>query len=146
MTKTERELLLLDLSARFQYGVTCHYVPMKEDDFDKECDFKIRCIDTDGNIVPNRLSFRACYNVENVKPYLRPLDDMTEEEDKEFALLQTAAGNSSSFLYPVNANAMVNWLYSNGFDINFLIDKGLAIEKRLNNEENKEDDKYAGND
>ena len=78
--------------------------------------------------------------------YETETDDMTEEEDKEFALLQTAAGNSSSFLYPVNANAMVNWLYSNGFDINFLIDKGLAIEKRLNNEENKEDDKYAGND
>ena len=62
-------------------------------------------------------------------PYLRPMSSMTEEEKKEFALLQ-ADFYSNGFLYPKQFAAinMVNWLNAHHFDYRGLIEKGHALE------------------
>lgn len=60
------------------------------------------------------------------KPYLRSLEDMTEDEDKEFALLQIETSNFG-FLYVANVVNVINWLNVHHFDYNNLIEKGLAI-------------------
>ena len=67
------------------------------------------------------------YPLRLVRPYLRPWSSMTEEESKEFALLQTDF-YVSGFLYPSAAINMVNWINAHHFDpLSGLIEKGLAI-------------------
>lgn len=68
-----------------------------------------------------------CPLVEEVKPYLRSMSSMTEEEDKEFAMLQTDF-YVDGWLYPIAAVNMVNWLNAHHFDYRGLIEKGLALE------------------
>lgn len=118
MTQEDRKLLLKDLSARLPYKV------------------KIQCINSDNETVIEELftigieedSF-DCNLIEyvSVKPYLFPLSSMNEEQDKEFALLQTSAGKEG-FLYAWNCANMMKWLIENHFDYNGLIEKGLAID------------------
>lgn len=60
------------------------------------------------------------------KPYLRSLEDMTEDEDKEFALWQVDAANSG-YLFPANAGNCIDWLNKHHIDYRGLIEKGLAI-------------------
>lgn len=58
---------------------------------------------------------------EEVKPYLRPLISMTKEEYIDF--------NKFSFIEPLNWLPMsYNWMMEHHFDVNGLIDKGLALE------------------
>jgi hypothetical protein len=60
-----------------------------------------------------------------LKPILRPLSDMTEEEKKEFDLIEH---NGSS--YPTVAYALApcfKWLLEKHFDLFGLIEAGLAI-------------------
>ena len=61
-----------------------------------------------------------------ILPYLRSMESMTEEESKEFALLQTDF-YIDGFLYPIAAINMVNWLNEHHFDYHGLIEKGLAL-------------------
>lgn len=52
---------------------------------------------------------------------------MTEEQDKEFALLQTDV-HTSGLLFASDCNNMISWLNKNHFDYRDLIEKGLAID------------------
>ena len=65
--------------------------------------------------------------VEYIRPYLRRMSSMTDEEDKEFALLQTDF-YVDGFLYPIASINMIKWLNEHHFDYKGLIDKGLALE------------------
>jgi len=83
---------------------------------------KLKSIELDDkNILNNRYPIEICY------PYLRPMSSMTEEESKEFALLQTDF-YVDGFLYPIAAINMINWLNSHYFDYCGLIERGLALE------------------
>ena len=53
------------------------------------------------------------------------MSSMTEEQEKEYALLQTSAGKEG-FLYVWNCATMMKWILENHFDYNGLIQKGLA--------------------
>ena len=59
---------------------------------------------------------------EFIKPYLRPMDDMTEEERKEYKHLVAFSGS------PDGATNFTDWLNANHFDYRGLIEKGLAID------------------
>ena len=61
------------------------------------------------------------------KPYLFPLSSMTEEQDREFSLLQVNT-HKDSFLYVCDCVNMITWLNKNHFDYRGLIEKGLAID------------------
>ena len=105
MTQENKELLLQDLCARLPYKVMIQSVG------ENKCLGLMDLVDID--LLP--------------KPYLRPMSSMTEEESKEFAMLQTDF-YIDGWLYPIAAVNMVNWLIVHHFDYHNLIEKGLAIE------------------
>ena len=99
MKQEEKELLLKELSARLPHGVICHWRIGSEltlnlteynglltcinkvniegsNEFYWDCYFD--CNDSNGNSFQNE-----DVQIEIVKPYLRPLSSMTEEEQKE---------------------------------------------------------------
>lgn len=105
MTQKERKLLLVDLCARLPHGVICQI----EDDLiindSQFFDYKLTCRHLD--LLQNNLHFY-------IKPYLRPLSSMTDNEDKLLHFLTSIEG--------------VDWLNAKHFDYRGLISKGLALE------------------
>ena len=123
MTQEDKDLLLKDLCARLPYGVKVL------DNFYKDLGVsKIINIGDYGSIlVDNEMDDIQYYPIiDDIKPYLRPMSSMTEEESKEFAMLQTDF-YSDGWLYPIAAVNMVNWLNAHHFDYRGLIEKDLAI-------------------
>lgn len=115
MTTEEKKLLLTDLCARLPYNlrIRTYY---KDDVY--------------GDIILHKISdtrVNDLYEIENCKPYLRPMDSMTEEEKKEYYKMLVES-QDCSFENSESATTMVNdWLLSKGFDVRGLIPKGLAI-------------------
>lgn len=123
MTQEEKELLLRDLCARLPYGITIYRIT-------DNSTHHIQYSDITENI--DQFSHFLDYSgIDNIKPYLRPMSSMTEEESKEFALLQTDF-YVDVFLYPIAAINMLNWLNEHHFDHRGLIEKGLALEAPKN--------------
>ena len=122
MTQEDRYLLIKDLSARLPYRVLVHYCNKKH------------TLYTNDFVLDERLliEFRCSDCCVELKPYLRPLSSMTEEEKKEYCDLQDRFLCSSQ--YPVTeAYALFDWLNKNHFDFRGLIPKGLAIEVTKDN-------------
>lgn len=111
MTKENKELLYVDLSARLPYSVMIEVV--------EDNDFK-------------HVEVLDCYYLDRVnnkfysiKPYLFPLSSMTEREEKEYKLIYASLmldmGNEAAVI-------LVDWLNIHHFDYRGLIPKGLAID------------------
>lgn len=117
MTKEQKDLLLKDLCGRLLYGVKVQKYSYEG----------VETIETLGEIDSDGyMSTLECETLVPIsKPYLFPLSSMTEEQYKEYALLQTSAGNEG-FFYAWNCANMIKWLIENHFDYNGLIPKGLA--------------------
>jgi hypothetical protein len=118
MTEEYKDLLLKDICSRLPYGVKgvlCDDCTCTLDRIWTKKGYESVIIAGD------------YYDIEDFKPYLFPLSSMNEEQDKEFALLQTSAGKEG-FLYAWNCANMMKWLIENHFDYNGLIEKGLAID------------------
>lgn len=115
MTQEDKELLLKDLSARLTYKVkVCLY--------EKET-----CILTgiDGNEVYLNVDSDS-FRIGSIKPYLRPMSSITEDEAKEFNELSKKLFEHRE---PEKIWAdVVDWLNKHHFDYRGLIEKGLAIE------------------
>lgn len=118
MTQKDKELLLKDLYARLPYGIK-----FKADN--EEYIREIHYI-KDENVYIREYR-NLPYWIDTIKPYLRPMSSMTEEESKDFAMLQTDF-YSDGWLYPIAAVNMVDWLNAHHFDYRGLIEKGLALE------------------
>lgn len=87
--------------------------------------------------------------LENIKPYLRPIESMTEEERHEiqeilgkgieihddFIKIVDSDINTLSYL---EIQALFNWLNSHHLDYNRLIPKGLALEAKEGMYKNEE--------
>lgn len=115
MTQEERELLLKDLCARLPYGVKV------------QCDKYPHPVTIlyAGNI--NEVKFAETGGIEHInsiKPYLRPMSSMTDEEEILFRCeLPTKAKTDAQLV------AMRMELFLKGhLDYNHLIEKGLALE------------------
>ena len=120
MTLEGKELLLKDLCGRLPYGtkVKCH--------FDNEPS-TLLSINWNKEIVVIGFMMVDTYvtskqRLVNIKPYLRPMSSMTEEEKVKLSLSQIYA-----FTH-YNEIAKMDWLNAHHFDYRGLIDKGLAIE------------------
>lgn len=117
MEQTKKKLLLKDLCARLTYGVQieiegCRGGVLKGIDGDT--------ISTDRGInYPLRL----------VKPYLRPMSSMTEEEKENYFNLRTKAWDVhiNDYWYYDNFESY-DYLNSIHVDYRGLIEKGLALE------------------
>jgi len=108
MAQENKELLLKDLSSRLPYQPLCKKVDT-EDDF-CECDAPLGYSLRD--LVDNKII---------IKPYLRPMASMTEEEKIDYQ----AFFNYDGVEYP---DEYIDWLNERHFDYRGLIEKGLANE------------------
>ena len=128
MTQKDKELLLKDLCAR---------LPCFENWV--QYDGKDYLVTGYGHgrvsLLPSMVSSTAgpCPMVEEVKPYLRPISSMTEEEAFEFG---DTILNAEPEDLAVNK---IDWLNEHHFDYRGLIEKGLAIEVTKDNNPYKYD-------
>ena len=136
MTQEDKQLLLKDLCARLPYKVICQ-VEFKEDGKYNSKDMLLSGIFTDEAYFTTKGG--SMYSNE-YKPYLFPLSSMTSEqlfevqeimekneieiEDSFFNIIDYSR-NTITYLEIL---AVLEWFYKNHFDINGLIEKGLAID------------------
>ena len=144
MKKEDKELLLQDLSMRLPYGVKC-----------QAHNGTLICVNANNGIavVQTDRGVRQVL-IENLKPYLRPLSSMTDEEKKD--LLNYVVSKDSKYFevcsdgsitdmspdeqdfrtfelkwinfHPKTTSRYIGWLLKNHFDFCDLIPKGLALE------------------
>ena len=130
MTQEEKQLLLVDLSARVPYGVFCVGTTYELDD-DGERYISVKVKDTLTEIHNYkletafvRLGLISSCKLETVKPYLRSQLSMTEKEKEEYC--------NTKYIF------LSDWLNVHHFDYRGLIEKGLAIEVTEDNNPYKE--------
>lgn len=126
MTQEEKELLAKDLFSRALSGVKVDYrgrvytlgynLYLKEGDTAFES-YPMQCF---------------LDKVDSIKPYLRPMSSMTEEEKKSYHIIKDRLceacihGTIKDIAYWTNSLDL--WFYKYHFDNANLIEKGLAIE------------------
>lgn len=145
MTKEDKQLLLADLSARLPYYPKCKMID------------KLRVIDNKPSpsytecLFPRHLEIFYFHNNFTIKPYLRPMSSMTEEEAKEIAILHdikdilsvkvtsdyidvivddgVCSTERRTIWYDeiVSSIKCFDWFNANHFDYRDLIPKGLAL-------------------
>ena len=125
MKQEDKNLLLKDLCARLPYGVKCHFKYGSA-----EGDITLDCIDN--NVARFDYGwygkFHVSIDTDYIKPYLRPMSSMTEEEEIEydatFATIKISDGHYDS----VMTYKSIDFLNAYHFDYRGLIPIGLAIE------------------
>lgn len=123
MTQENKELLLKDLCTRLPYGVKVQYMNNI---------FVIDYVSPMYGEVKLDTSDNWTVGVSEVKPYLRSMSSMTEEELKEFRACHCVYDLHPDF-QPMMCNIaneqnMFDWLKVHYFDYRGLIEKGLAID------------------
>lgn len=85
-----------------------------------------------GKVVVYYFDFDECGELENCKPYLRPMSSMTEEEKVQLSQYACIGEDmNGEFIDEVQRKdcaAYIDWLNKNHFDYRGLIEKGLALE------------------
>ena len=118
MTQEEKQLLLKDLSARLPYGVIVQFEGWNPE--------KLSEVNLSTNVYNGMggLPF----------PYLRPMSSMTEEERNEVIKLGVCYDCAfHNDIYDIGISMeesffAISWFLERHFDINHLIEKGLALE------------------
>jgi len=132
MTQEEQSLLLKDLSARLSDGIICQV----DDGAAGLNDGKLVEIDISKGLVRFDADYYWDAYIDDVKPYLRPMSSMTEEE--EYAYHRYKNINNLEIFNQEHheiikacvlgfSNA-IDFLNANHFDYRGMIPKGLAIE------------------
>lgn len=110
MTQEDKNLLHIDLAARVPYSLVINVNGLG--------DVYIASVNWWEEVgVKNYTT--ATYDIADVKPYLRPMEDMTEEEEDEYELVCRKS-----------ITTQIDWLNKNMFDYRGLIPKGLALEAK----------------
>lgn len=133
MNQEDKELLLKDLCARLPYRVFCVGTTYELDD-DGERYIPVKVKDTLSEIhnynletAYVRLGLISPCKLETVKPYLRPMSSMTEEEEKEYMNIDNRSYSCPMAYAHISASDRMDWLNAHHFDYHGLIEKGLAI-------------------
>lgn len=147
MTQEDKELLLKDLCTRSPYGVKIHINShIEEQNHMRLFDVNLEA-ETIG-VRNEKWVFRAIPIIDDedetkvIKPYLRPMESMTDEERKIyksfFSIGEYSCGGSlygKEYEYIdsdsddiVQCISLIDWLNAHHFDYRGLIEKGLAIE------------------
>lgn len=142
MTKEEKILLIQDLCSRLPYGVHVKHIPTG-------LEGKLDSIDlvqyyNNTNFVQDlhgavRFFGEDFSNIEDFRPMLRPLSDMTDEEWKERSAEWQEADEliekntekdnlTAKEILPIVESKDLSYLYAHHIDVNGLIPKNLAIQ------------------
>lgn len=141
MTQEEKDLVIKDLCARLPYGVIIQVNDGLRGIYDRRLvQVFLDRVSCSVNVC-NPL--KECICIDSVKPYLRPLSSMTEEEREEYIgyagyeIEESVNGRHYEYYLKdfcgtpdnpsVNADS-VDWLNREMFDYRELIPKGLALE------------------
>jgi hypothetical protein len=141
MTQEDKQLVFQDLCGRLPYGVFCNmgldYPLLLQSLFVDKLDGILLDFYEDGKDYQVYLS--------EVKPYLRPMSSMTEEEREELKELTAAdivtntgfgyknlRGMCFGMMY-LDCQEIIDWLNKKMFDFRGLIPKGLAISTEMFN-------------
>lgn len=117
MTPEEKELLFKDLCARLPYHVR---VKVWLEDGDTE-EGPLDLQHNYGDVLLDAFYYNK---ITKIKPYLRPMSSMTEDEKKEWVSLRTDVEK----YYHIGHDAVVDFYNEHHFDYRGLIPIGLAIE------------------
>ena len=126
MKAEEKQLLLKDLCARLSY----HNLWVQYDNKDW---LAIGYGHGRIELLTNPLSSATgpCPLIEEIKPYLRPISSMTEEENEEWIKVSDMKFDmEDGFVYVYDAHLSFDWLNEHHFDYRGLIEKGLALEAK----------------
>ena len=131
MTEQDKQLLLKDLCARLPYN-TIVRIYTEGTSYSKFHDEELENIDCD---------YVNGWTISIVKPYLRPMSSMTEEEREEWADLfnleldklneiddENKAEELAPYYFGKSHQVSIDWLNTHHFDYRGLIPMGLAIE------------------
>lgn len=129
MTQEDKELLFQDISGRLTYGVKAYVKNWSK--LDRKYYEGVYTIES---IHPSLNNILACsdkfcvevlvgYDDYEIKPYLIPMDMMTEEQKEEFDRLYTY---DALIIEP--QWKLIDWLNRNHFDYRGLIEKELALD------------------
>ena len=135
MTQEDKILLLRDLCGRLLYGVKAYIKNWsKLDRKYYEGIYTVESIDPSLNTIvadSERSSVEVIVGDDDyeIKPYLRPMSNMTEEEWEDYQKIRMIdwvdRDINGTF---INACSIVDWLNTHHFDFRDLIEKGLAID------------------
>lgn len=133
MTQEQKELLLKDLCARLPYHPQCYckWTEKAPNDTDG-CVQELSTFVIDEIEIMDDPQFKC--QICDVKPYLRPLSSMTEDEKYELYNIRPYFINSDNIVSGTQCNTFIqasecqDWLNSHYFDYHGLIEKGLALE------------------
>lgn len=152
MTQEEKSLLLIDLCARLPYGIVVNIPHVYHNDFKAY----IKAINPEREIIYYEICGSSSplfdRNILGIKPYLRPMSSITEEEAKELSILYgfkdilsikitdeyidvivddgVCSTEIRTIWYGeiISSIEIFDWLNAHHFDYRGLIEKGLAIE------------------
>ena len=127
MTQEEKSLLLKDLSARLPYGVKVLNMAEGANEV-CELDSIMTSRKHKDNIfvsitLPDDFVMTG---IEMVKPYLRPMSSMAEEEKTEYRNIAPGIAWNHGIQFPTTNK--IDWLNAHHFDYRGLIERGLALE------------------
>ena len=128
MTQEDKILLIRDLCGRLPYGVKAYIKNWsKLDRKYYEGVYTVESIDSSLNTIvadSERSSVEVIVGDDDyeIKPYLRPMSNMTEEEKLMYEGLMIGTDNISYML------DVIDWLNAHHFDYRGLIEKSLALD------------------
>lgn len=121
MTQEDKELLLKDLGGRLPYGV-------KILDISANVAGKLFLISTTDTVQYETADDSEEQTLYNIKPYLRPMSSMTDEEQRTLDSMCNGVEMVSRLSGLKMFDKAFDWLNKNHFDYRGLIKKGLAID------------------
>lgn len=135
MTQEDIKLLLIDLSAKLPYGVICQV----DDGAAGLNDGKLIEIDISKELARFDADYYWDAYIDDVKPYLRPMSSMNEDEFSEYFNIKYNKVTYKDKWKRIDVGKFHNvgiipiedyldWLNSHHFDYHGLIEKGLALE------------------
>ena len=122
MTQKEKDLLLKDLCARLPYGVK---IKTSYNKIDEPIELIFINPRNESFAIGSNFTITSglSFDIYECKPYLFPLESMTEEQEKEYNDL-----NCYELGWFPHMEAALDYLIENHFDYRGLIDEGLAID------------------
>ena len=129
MTEEDKELLLKDICARLSYGTE---ISLVDGTSGMITSIKIVPHGTFVTVYFNRDSVEDV-SLEGIKPYLRSLSNMTEEERGQYMdfiewSYNDYDGTTTTCIDKERLHEYLNFIYSHHLDDNNLIQKSLALE------------------